>query len=204
MLQIIIGTDTNKRIQKRNSIFSELKCEIITLDDVAATIETLEGYIYPSLFSIEPSVVHGKFLLQKTPNINRELVKKFVSSPTFFILEEISIASPLLKILEKEGTIVHQHKLDTFTKVNTIFEITNVLTTKNKKDRWLAYQKSILEHSPEALIGILYWKLKQLIDKNPKNNDFKIIYQSLMQAQKSAWQKSTPLTLAIEKVILEI
>jgi hypothetical protein len=204
MLQLIIGTDTDKRIQKRNSIFAELKSEVIVLDDVNTTNENLEEYIYPSLFSIGTPVVHGRFILENGPIINKDLIQKLVSSPTIFVLEEFSIPTPLLKSFEKEGAIIHQYKTLPSTQINTIFEVTNAITAQSKKDRWLAWQKAKIDNSAEALIGILYWKLKQLIDKNPKDINIKKIYQSLMLAQKNAWQRGTPLDLSIEKVILEI
>jgi hypothetical protein len=204
MLQIIVGIDTDKRIEKRNSIFAELKSEVIILDDTNTTNENLEEYIYPSLFSIGTPVVHGKFILENGPIINKDLIQKLVASPTFFILEELSIASPILKNFEKEGAIVHQYKTISSPQTNTIFEVTNALTAQGKKDRWLAWQKAKIDNSAEALIGILYWKLKQLIDKNSKDINLKRIYQSLMKAQKNAWQRGTPLDLAIEKVILKI
>ena len=81
--------------------------------------------------------------------------------------------------------------------------MTNALTAPNKKDRWLAYQASRQEHSAEALIGILYWKLRQLVESGSNKKHFLDLYKALMLAQKDSWQKGFELDLAIEKVILE-
>lgn len=206
MIEIIIANDKETRTKMREGLIKRFSGEIIYLDDINSSLVGLEAFVYPSLFSVAPTVVHATYLIEEDSSVlTSELLKKIVSSPTIFILEERSISSPLIKIIEKEGGIVHQNKeLKSSTKPSTIFGITNALTAQSKKERWLAYQKAKEEHSPEALIGILYWKLRQLSEKPDKTGTrYKGIYSKLIQAHKESWQKGFPLDLAIERVILE-
>lgn len=205
MLTIIIGDDTKARADKRENLLKGYTVEAIALDDMMSTIIELEQYVYPSLFSTSVPVVHGRYLLEQyADQLTKELLQKLVLSPTVFILEERTLVASLIKTIEKEGgTIFHDKGIKQPAKPNTIFSVTNAITAPNKKDRWLAYRIARTEHAPEALIVILYWKLRDLIEKSgARGGTYKTIYTALMKAHKQAWQKGFALDVAIEKVIL--
>ncbi len=203
MLQIIISANIEDRILKRNKLFGTSE-EVIFIDDVNADISVLQNYAFPSLFSTSVPVVHGRYLIeQNTDQLTKELLNTLITSPTFFLLEERSIPAVFLKTLEKSGAIVHQEKITKPAKEQSnIFSVTNVITSSSKKDKWLSYQKAINEHAIEAVMGILYWKLRSLIEATPKNQTYKDMYSAFMKAHKNSWQKGFPLELAIEKTIL--
>lgn len=209
MIELIIGTDTDLRAKKRSSILHNA-IDVVVLDDMTGSVARLEHYAYPSLFSIGAPVVHAKFLLETSSSeLTKELLKTLIGSPTLFILEEHAVIAATVKLIEKEGGIIHQATpIKQVAKPNTIFGVTNAITASSKKERWLAYQKASTEHAPEALIGVLYWKLRQLIEtptekNSAKNTQYKELYRALMHAQKEAWQKGFPLSLAIEKVLIQ-
>lgn len=205
MIEVIFGVDKNFRNSKKQELKSKYKGERIVLDDMTSTLSDLKQYLYPSLFSLSLPVVEASYLVEEYgTEVSIELIKMLASSPTVFILEERSIASPILKIFEKGGAIMHAKKESKSLEIKSnIFSVTNALTATNKKDRWLSYQNARKDHPAEALIGILYWKLRDLIDKSGgKKNEYQEIYRKLIIAHKSAWQKGFPLDMAIEKVIL--
>lgn len=206
MLTIIIGADSKVRTDKREGILAKHGSEVVAVDDMLGSISELEQYLYPSLFSLAVPVIHGKYLLEEhADQLTRELLQKLVLSPTVFILEERALATAFIKTIEKEGgTIFHDKGNKQIAKPNTIFAVTNALTAISKKDRWLAYRTARSEHAPEALIGILYWKLRDLIEKSGARGEvYRVIYTRLMKAHKHAWQKGFALDVAIEKVILQ-
>lgn len=207
MLQVIVSVDFNTREQKRNIEISKYEGNIICLDDTNSTLSSLQEFLYPSLFSENTPFVHGKHLLEEFSNeVTKEILQSLVKSSTIFLLEERIVPMAFIKMIEKEGGIVHQfktHKQEI--KNSDIFSVTGVITSISKKDRWLIYRNALENNPPEALIGILYWKLKDLISKpSSKNFYFKGIYRKLMHAHKNAWQNGFPLELAIEKVILQM
>lgn len=206
MLQVIVSPDINTRAKKRASILSLYKEEVINISDENSSILDLEQYLFPSLFSSGNTVVHARYLLEEYGDLlDKSLLTKLIKSPTFFLLEERILGTPVIKMLEKEGASVFLEKnKSSVVKKGNIFSVTEAITANSKKDRWMAYQKSKLEHSPEALIGILYWKLRDLIEKNPsKSKPFKDLYTKLIKAHKKAWQAGFSLDMAIERAILE-
>ncbi|MDQ5931165.1 MAG: hypothetical protein QG674_331 [Patescibacteria group bacterium] len=206
MLHVIVSVDIDTRSKKRANILSSYKEEPISISDLDSSILDLENYLFPSLFSSSNPVVHGRYLLEEYgDSLNKELLTKLVKSPTVFILEERDLGKSIVKMLEKEGALVSLEKSKiSITKKSNIFSVTEAITASSKKDRWMAYQNARQEHTPEALVGILYWKLRDLIEKSPaKSAPFKAFYTSLIKAHKKAWQSGFSLDLAIEKVILE-
>lgn len=207
MLHIIIGTNSDTRKEKRTALFDG-GSDVVFLDDSVSSFGALVEYAYPSLFSLSTPIVHGKYLLEKKDDeLKPETILTLVLSPTIFILEEMAMNAPIKKQFEKQGA--HLHEIKEIKKAsagaNTIFSVTNAITAQNKKDRWMAYQASVKDHAPEALIGILFWKLRQLLDTPSKQTEYyRTLYGALMDAQRRAWQRGFPLSLAIEKVLLEI
>ncbi len=204
MLVLIVAESKTVRATQRSSceVLSKHKGEVVVIDDSTGGVVELEQYIYPSLFTIGTPLVHARFVLSGE-NISTELVSKLIASPTFFLLEEFSLPAPLVTTLKKKGAIVHLDKTPTPKQIKSdIFAATKILTATNKKDRWLAYQYSIGEHPIEAILGILYWKVRDLLQTSSDKKKWQEYYQALLMAHAQAWQTGAPLTLAIEKVIL--
>jgi hypothetical protein len=180
--------------------------EVIMLDDTLSTIGDLEQYLYPSLFTLTPPVVHTRFILDaKEKELTPLLIKKLLSSPTIFILEEITLPKPFITSLKKAGVEVHTSTENPAQQAvkNNLFAVTALVTMANKKDRWLAYQQAIAQYPIEAILGMLYWKVRDMVLKE-KNADgpYHVLYTKLLEAHATAWQQGTPLALAIEKVLL--
>ena len=205
MIEVIVSANKEWRNKQKEKTLSKNIGEVIYLDDSKATIFDLKEYAFPSLFSLGTPIVASSFLLDEyQKDLSTNLLKTLLSSPTLFIFEEIALPKSVIKLLEKEGAIVYEQTEERKTPTpNTIFSVTHDLTAPHKKDRRLAYQASRQEHSAEALIGILYWKLRQLVESGSNKKHFLDLYKALMLAQKDSWQKGFELDLAIEKVILE-
>lgn len=206
MLHIIVSESLEARKEKRGALLSGALPDV-ALDDSSASFDDLLSYAFPSLFFLANPFVHAKFLFEKKEApILPETIQTLVSSPTIFILEERLVPASEKKLFEKHGAYIYEYKSNAQKKdEGNIFSITGVITLSNKKDRWMLFQKHMQEHSAEALIGILFWKLKQLLEtSSPKALYYKKFYTLLMQAQQTAWKGNTPLALLIEKVILEI
>lgn len=207
MLYVIIGEQKGDRAGSVGRIVSQFPdSDILVLDDTMCTITDLEQYIYPSLFSAAVPIVHTKFIMDgKAGEMNAERIKKLHASPTIFICEEFFLPATVLTLLKKHAVEIYSAKKAEKTKTpSTIFSVTNALTLGDKKSRWFAYQDAIAEHPIEAVLGILYWKIRDLIIKGGKDQErYKNLYTALITAHKNAWLNGTSLELAIEKVILE-
>ncbi len=183
--------------------------EVIVLDDTFMSVADLEQYLYPSLFVINAPLVHVRFILDtKEKDLTPVLIKKLLASPTIFVLEELSLSKPFITSLKKQGVEVHLDEAKpSSAKVSAgkgnLFGVTNLVTMPNKKDRWMAYQAAIAEYPIEAILGMLYWKVRDMVlkERDP-NGSYHTLYTKLLEAHSLAWQEGTPLVLAIEKTLL--
>jgi hypothetical protein len=208
MLTIIVADTKSYRAERIAALMKQYaSSEAIVLDDTVMTVSELEQYLYPSLFTVTTPTVHARFILDnKEKEMTALLVKKLLASPTIFILEELSLSKPFITSLKKQGVEVHEPSSAKATggKIkNNLFGVTSLVTITSKKDRWLAYQKAIAEYPIEAILGMLYWKVRDLVLKE-KNTDgiYHTLYTALLAAHAAAWQDGTPLELAIEKTLL--
>lgn len=205
MLHLIVSTNTDFRIKKRNTILKEYAGAVIALDDSLGDLTDLRAYLFPSLFSFETPIVHARFLVEKNQEfVTSSLIKELLASPTVFVLEEQTLPLAVVKMFEKEkATVFHEKDTARKNESNSLFAVTGAITGKTKKERWLTFRQAVALHTGEALIGILYWKLRSLIASTSKNQEYKMLYTRFIHAHKEAWQKGIPLEIAIEKIILE-
>jgi hypothetical protein len=86
---------------------------------------------------------------------------------------------------------------------SNLFGVTSLLALPSKKDRWIAYQKAIAQYPIEAILGMLYWKVRDLaLKEKDQQGTYHTLYTNMLEAHAKAWQNGTPLELAIEKVLL--
>jgi len=116
----------------------------------------------------------------------------------------MTLSKPFITTLKKQGAVVHTD--DTPKKSaakDNLFAVTGLITLPSKKDRWLAYQKAIAQHPIEAILGMLYWKVRDMVLKEKDaSGQYHMLYTALLAAHAKAWQDGTPLELAIEKALL--
>lgn len=207
MLSIVIADTKPFRTERIAEIMKAYGAnEVIMLDDTLSTIADLEQYLYPSLFTITVPVVHTRFIIDaKEKELNTVLVKKLLASPTIFIFEELSLSKPFITSLKKMGVDVHLPTEPTVraAKKDNLFGVTALITMQSKKDRWLAYQQAISQYPIEAILGMLYWKVRDMVLKEKNaNGSYHVLYTKMLEAHAMAWQQGTPLAVAIEKVLL--
>jgi hypothetical protein len=205
---IVFVTGDNKEFRQKSieDVLATLEdSDHLILDDTLITVPDLEQYLYPSLFTLAAPVIHLKFLLDgDTADFHTERIKKLMASPTTFIFEELSVPAAILTAAKKHGAIMHASpKEKSSPKEDTLFNVTKALTAGDKKARWLAFRDAMEKHSIEAIMGILYWKARELaVKKSSDQQAYKELYQALLHAHAKAWQTGAPLELLIEKVIL--
>jgi len=202
MLFVIVGDNKKIRKEKLGEVlqpFSE--SEIILYDDTAGNLEDMEQYLYPSLFSLSAPIVHAQFMLSS--DISTDFYKKLSASPTVFIFEEITLPTTLVTTLKKSGAIAHvTEKSKDKKEQSDIFAATLCITAKDKKSRWLAFRSAMEKHPVEAILGILYWKVRSMASKEKSGGQYEKLYHELLDAQSRAWRSGAPLEALIEKVIL--
>lgn len=206
MLTIVVADNKEYRTARISDVVAEYSPnEIIVLDDTVMTVTDMEQYLYPSLFTVGAPLVHIRFIFDtKEKELTPILLKKIIASPTIFLFEELALSKPFITNLKKQGAVTYTEDVPKKSAAkDNLFAVTNLVTMPSKKDRWLAYQKAIAQFPIEAILGILYWKVRDMALKEKNDSgQYHLLYTALLQAHARAWQEGTPLTLAIEKVLL--
>ena len=181
--------------------------EVIVLDDTVMSVADIEQYVYPSLFTVGTPMVHLRFMFDaKEKELTPQLLKKIIASPTLFLIEEMVLSKPFVTGLKKQGATVYNEPSSTKAAAieKNLFAVTNVVTIASKKDRWLAYQKALAQFPIEAILGMVYWKVRDMaLKEKTERGPYHLLYTQLIEAHAQAWQEGTPLALAIEKVLLQ-
>lgn len=201
MIHVVVTPENDVWMRERDTLLASFDGEKIVLDDNIHTIADLKAQSYPTLFE-KPRTVIAAHLFESVDAIPLDLVQTLAASPTLFILWERTLTAPEKKILEKGGANIILPKSESVRapQKNLFMDVAALCTITNKKDRWLAYQAIISDERPEAIIGIMYWKLRDLIQK--KGAAYRQFYDALITAHAQAWIDGTPLEYAIEKVLL--
>ena len=207
MLILVAGGEKTQRYADIQPFIQEGVFSVF--DDTMTSFDELESFAYPSLFETSAPIIWGKFLLdkEKEDGIPADKIKVLAKSNTIFIIEEFAVAADTKKLFEKHGAhIFVQKKIPKGKEGGAIFSIVETLIDGDKKTRWLAYQKALAqEFVPEALIGIMYWKLRQLIGyaRGEKRDRYIALYRTYINAHSAAWKQGTPMVLVIEKILLQ-
>lgn len=204
MIALVISPEPQfRRAQCASLIASHTDREYLVCDDTMLTAGELVQYAVPSLFATAPLLIHAKFLLADSDLADTTL-DTLAESDTIFLCEEYALPAALIKKMQSRGATLAQEKgvSKSTSSRSTIFSAAECLTAKDKKSRWLAYRSAMNEHAIEAVLPILYWKLRTLIPTD-RSGKYRTLYRELITTQERAWTNGTPLEAMVEKVILQ-
>ncbi len=201
---VVIVSDIKTFRKEHIEALCGTESEVVLLDDTLSNTLDLEHYLYPSLFTVGMPVVHARFMLENNiADMTAGFAKRLAASPTVFLFEELTLPAPVVTMLKKHGALVHSQAAPKATqKGNDLFALASAIITTNKKDAWMNFQTALAREPVEALLGIMYWKVRDLMIKT-KKEEYKTLYEQLLRAHAKAWQTNTPLELMIEKVLLQ-
>ncbi len=128
---------------------------------------------------------------------------KTLSENTIVFWSEESFPIALIKGMPKHE-IMEEKEKKTVEKSNP-FQIANQLPYGDSVKTWSTYRSLINEsHAPEALFGILWWKLKDIAKKkNVISDPFKKTLRKFMETYSQARESGGDLETGLEKLILE-
>lgn len=203
MLYLIVADNKPYRTSRASEIIAAFpNSEIISVDDAMLALEELEQFLHPSLFVADVPIIHARFLLEGK-DIGAAFAKQLVASPTVFLFEELGMPAATMAALKKYGATVHAgEKTKAKKPADDIFAATACITAKDKKSRWLAYRSAVAKQPIEAILGILYWKVRTLAAKEGNGGAYAKLYGDMLEAQSRAWRTGASLEALIEKVIL--
>ncbi|HSE56830.1 MAG TPA: hypothetical protein VLB02_01965 [Candidatus Paceibacterota bacterium] len=205
MLAVIIGADHALRKEKIDSLLLKegiAASEVLVLDEAQATIGTLLSYADAPLFGAPPRALRARYFLEGVLPEDAALFTALHEARTLVLLEEKSLSAPLKKIIEKIGATLFTVEQKKAESKETVFSIANALATGDRKKLWLEYQRLLEKNAPEALFGILLWKVRQLATAGSAKEKYKTIYKILLEAQANSRRTRLPFELALERALL--
>jgi len=164
MLYVLDGN----HITKKNSFVKEItqKREIIFFSTDKLSKETILNYAQSiSLFGLSQVIITDNLISSKEVTFSKEEMELLKQSETVFIfLEDKILSADKIKYSKFAEIKSFNKKEEKTTPKIDVFTITNAFERKDKIKTWLLYRQAVdggIE--PEAILGVIFWKIKMMI-----------------------------------------
>ncbi len=160
-----------------------------------------------SLFGELKVIIIDNILDNKDINFSTEELSSLKESKTIFILKQDKLSSVEQKKYKKYGEIkiFESKKITPVAKFN-IFSLTDAFSDKDKINTWIIYRQGILSGiEPEAIAGILFWKIKMMIlngSRKFNKEELKLQSSSIVSIYHKAHRGEMDFVVALEQFIL--
>lgn len=163
MIYIFSGGDTKSKNLKIKALSKDR--EIIILRDSEVSKDILLDYsTTESLFGDLVSVVVNNILKNESFTFSKNELEIMFSSQTIFFFLEDKLPVALSKKYDKFAKIENfEEKIIKKREDNISFDIAQAFEKKDKIKAWILYNQAVEKGvEPEAITGILFWKIKML------------------------------------------
>jgi DNA polymerase III delta subunit len=164
MITLIYGNDTKSKSIEINKISKGVIPLVIPTKQISKDL-VLSYASQSSLFGDKQTIVMDNALNESDVVFDDELLQILKDSETQFIFNEDAITATELKKYKKYFDKEIKHELEkVVVKKGNPFDIANAFGAKDKIKAWTLYV-SIIEggEAPEAVAGMLFWKIKTLL-----------------------------------------
>ena len=162
------------------------------------------------IHALSSSDLFGNAKVVFLSDIDRELWNDIIKAlhtitdSTIVIWSEDSFPVAFTKTMPLHDVVEQKEKTES-AKSNP-FNIANQLSSGSSSSLWTTYRSLIAEgHAPEALFGILWWKLKDIAKKKPSITPaFKQTLKRFLSTYSQARQTGGELETGLEEVLLKL
>lgn len=206
MITFVIGTDAQRRtayiqslLQKRESIryqATDLSNEVL-----------LEHARSANLFGESPVIILESYISEGDTMLSPTELSLLQDSASLFIFVETTFKTTDEKKYKKYATIerLEEKKIIPTQKLNT-FALTDAYARRDKVVTWTLYLEALEKGTaPEALSGLLFWKIKTLIlagSKSFTSHELKRSSSMLVSLYHKAHLGEVDFTIGLEQFIL--
>ena len=137
------------------------------------------------------------------------LFEQMEKSPTPFFIFEEKLDAETKRSLKKHAEVFEETNALKKEKDNSVFAVANALGARDRKKLWISYISALVSGSaPEAIHGMLFWKVKSLLLANGRGGKFKEpelreLVGELAELPHEARRGGVEFEFALEKYILE-
>ncbi len=195
MLYLFYGTDRNKALSKALAIIDKKTEEkkdavVFKVESENLTKDLLTELCGGQGLFEQKFIVHIKDVFQdeNSKSIVSDFLKDIAESENVFILTEGSLLKKDFTKIEKHAEKVWEHIAKEKVEVKeNIFNITNYLLARDKKNLWIEYHKLRESFVPEEIHGTLFWAFKNVAlaarSKTPADSGLKpFVYSNSKRA----------------------
>ena len=215
MLSLFYGNDFEKRKIAREREIFDFKKKFSNFEILIITDTKADPFLIESL-SFGGGLFDKKFLVLLEYTLENEEFCNFIlpklkilqESNNAFLFLERSLVKENLKNFIKIGAKIEEFSLPKTEKKDNVFLVANAIEQRNKKNAWLLFNKLLKNGvAGEKILGILFWKIKDMIVKKKFRNfseiELKQLSSKFTQAFHEGHRGGRKIEDGIEKIILE-
>ena len=211
MIHLFLGTDRKKALAALNSEASKKEATVIRITDASSAADLQAGLGSGGLFAQKRAVVLDRIsdndelwplLVEKLPFLAE-------SSEDFYIYEEKPLAAEK-RLLEKHAADSRSFDLPKSGKERpSVFSLVNHMRAGDKKKLWVGYQQELAQgNAPEAIHGVLFWGVKQMLlaarKGSPEQSRGNAFLIKLTELPHESRRRGEELEYALERFVLGI
>ena len=196
MMSVVVGRT------KTSAQAEEIKWESATIEDIEILAST------PVLFGGAKTFVFRDALQGERAEEFLALAKTLVKSVHTFIFEEEKLLKRETEILTKAGAEIELGKKETKEYKFDPFGLTFAFAARDRKKLWIALVQALRAgEKPEAVAGLLHWKVRDLLSKSSSHyskDDLKRISRELVFLYHDSHRGAGDLELLLERFALKL
>ncbi len=205
MIYIFVGNDIKKKNERTRKIVGEQEFIKVPSKEISEDL-ILNQAESTSLFGEFPVFIFDNILYEQKISLSKENLQIIKNSRNIFIFLEDKLTSLEQKKYAKYADIeIFEEKIQKLLpKVNT-FSIADSFSRRDKISTWTLYIEALENTDPEAIAGILFWKIKSMIltgNKNFSINELKNQSSEIVSIYHLAHRGELDMRIGLEQFIL--
>lgn len=218
MIYFIHGTDIDKARSKAHDLIASLQKKKPDASFFKMDVEHFDEQIISEytggqgLFENKYIVLLDRIFSEKyTKELVLEKMKEIGESKNIFIILEGKLDKATIAKIEKKAEktqefVLEEKKVKEF---YNAFALADAFAKRDKKNLWVLYRKAIDKgEAPEALHGMLFWKVKSMILASSfgtyKNNELFVILNNLVEVYHDSRRGKHELETGLERFMLSL
>ncbi|KKQ34778.1 MAG: hypothetical protein US50_C0037G0002 [Candidatus Nomurabacteria bacterium GW2011_GWB1_37_5] len=215
MIYLLAGSNLEEKNKQKESILINAKKDsafsLVTINDVDYKNEAINELMGSKTIFNEKLIVYLDNILEKKENLDFVYSKlnKLNESENIFIFNETKISKDLENKFKKSGAIIKIYDLKVFKKNGyNIFAITDALEKRDRKQAWILLQYLLSTGAePEAITGMLFWKVKTMVVQKRygkfSENELKKLSSAITTLYHDAHKGLIDFEIGLEQLILK-
>lgn len=206
MIYILVGGDTKNKSFYIKELTKNSESFFVREEQMDRAL--IMSYCYNvNLFNISPSIIMENVLSDDEINLKGDDLNFLKKSETIFIFKEDKLLKTVQDKYRKYAEIkIFEEKKSFIKEKFNVFGITDAYANKDKIGTWSIYNEALKNGvEPEAIVGVLFWKIKTMILANPSisnKNELKHRSSEIINLYHKAHKGEIELSIGLEQFIL--